>query len=459
MTRGVSPEPPSLDKGGPGGIGRYLGRSAVLGLSFVILVQFAAAQGTAAADTLVTARSAVDRIELEQGGFATVAMVLTNHGPLTWASEPPHPVHVSWHLRAGDGRMLVYDNPRTLFPQSVAPGQTVTLRVRIGADRFPGPGDYRVEFDLVQEGKAWFADQGAPTLTLPVQVRPPARTVLEDAALAQPLTSALQVADFPELGQLWRLIENTLVYTHQEFRVGERRYQGLVAGGGYPQLWARDSATAMHGSRWFHAGPALRDWIDLLLTRQQPDGSIPDWVNVRGETDKNTVETDQEASLVIGAGHYLRITGDTAWLRGLINGESRWRRLHQALDDVWRQRRDPASGLITGAHTIDWGDVELGDCTQEAIYAGPGSHWTVDLYDQAMLVLAARALVQGAVAVGEAGMAALWRQRAEWIVARTRAQLWQPERGYFRMHRHLGPLRHDFDEDALFPMGGECSGD
>ncbi len=259
-----------------------------------------------------------------------------------------------------------------------------------------------------------------------------------------------------EFSALWRLIQNTLAYTHQEFAIGERRYQGFVAGGGYPQLWARDSATALHGSRWFYPQPALRDWIELLLTHQNPDGSIPDWVNARNQTDKNTVETDQETSLVIGASHYQRLTGDAAWLTTPINGEPLLSRLHRALDYVWQQRRDPASGLLTGAHTIDWGDVELGECTQDAIYAGPGSLWTVDLYDQAMLVLAARPLADLHEAVGDDQAAQTWRQRADTLVAQTRTQLWQPERGYFRMHRHLSSHDHPFDEDALFPMGGNA---
>lgn len=298
-----------------------------LGIGFVQL-QLETAEAPAASatppvepDYAATITATTDRLELEQGGFATVTVTLTNRGSLTWASEPPHPVNFSWHLLDSDGKPLTHDNPRTGFPQPVAPGQTATLTLKIGADRFPGPGDYRLEFDLVQEGQTWFAAKGSPTLTIPVTVTPLKKASLNDAQLAQPAISALEVTDTPEFGQLWRLIQNTLAYTHQEFSIGERRYQGFVAGGGYPQLWARDSATALHGSRWFYPQPALRDSIELLLTHQQPDGSIPDWVNARNQTDKNTVETDQETSLVIGAEQYLRMTGDAAWQATLINGQ------------------------------------------------------------------------------------------------------------------------------------------
>ena len=396
------------------------------------------------------------QIIIEQGGFATITLTLANRGTLTWASDLPNPVNFSYHLLDGDGQMLAHDNPRTTFPQPVAPGQTATLTLKIGADRFPGPGQYRLGFDLVHEGQTWFANKGSPTLTLPITVTPLKKVVLDEAQLVNPGISALEVADAPEFGQLWRLIQNTLAYTHQEFTIGERRYQGFVAGGGYPQLWARDSATALHGGRWFFPQSALRDWIELLLTHQNPDGNIPDWVNARNQTDKNTVETDQETSLVIGAGHYRQITGDVAWLTTPINGQPLLSRLDRALEYVWRHRRDAASGLLIGAHTIDWGDVELGECTQDAIYAGPGSLWTVDLYDQAMFVLAARWLVDLHQSVGQAQTAQTWRQRADTVTEQTRAQFWQPERGYFRMHRHLSPHDHPLDEDALFPMGGNA---
>lgn len=434
-----------------------------LGIGFVTL-QIGTAEAPVAASSLpatgpvyaASLTAAIDRLEIEQGNAVVIPLTLVNKGSLAWSSDPPNPVHFSWHLLDGDGKTLVFDNPRTAFPQPVNSGQDTTLSVSLGADQFPGLGQYRLEFDLVHEGQTWFAEKGSPVLTLPVTIVPIKTIALDDAQLGNPEISALKVAAAPEMAQLWRLIQNTLTHSHQEFTVGEHRYQGFVAGGGYPQLWARDSATAVHGSRWFFPQPALRDWVELLLTHQNPDGSIPDWVNARDQMDKNTVETDQETSLVIGAGHYGQITGDLAWLANPVSGEPLLSRLNRALDYVWQQRRDPASGLLTGAHTIDWGDVELGECTQEAIYSGPSSLWTIDLYDQAMFVLATRRLADLQQAAGQTEAAQTWRQRADQVAEQTRSRFWQPERGYFRMHRHLSAHDHPFDEDALFPMGGNA---
>src|SRR5581483_2651237 len=124
--------------------------------------------------------SSTTRMELERGAFSTVDVALRNRGRRTWDGRAPDPVRLSYHVRDEHGAMLVRDNPRTDLPKPIAPGGTATLRVKIGADRFPAPGEYRLEFDLVREGRTWFADQGSPTLTIPVTVTPVKSVVLDD---------------------------------------------------------------------------------------------------------------------------------------------------------------------------------------------------------------------------------------------------------------------------------------
>ena len=36
------------------------------------------------------------------------------------------------------------------------------------------------------------------------------------------------------------------------------------------------------------------------------------------------------------------------------------------------------------------------------------------------------------------------------------ADLWQEDKGFYRVHVHLDPLPHDFDEDDMFAMGGNA---
>ena len=107
----------------------------------------------------------------------------------------------------------------------------------------------------------------------------------------------------------------------------------------------------------------LSSWIDEHLAHQRADGSLNDWV-AAGEVsrfkadapeavqvfgaagivisaDRNTSESDQEASAVIAAGEVFRITGDRAWLTRGIVGRRLVDRLDAALEFVRARRFDP----------------------------------------------------------------------------------------------------------------------
>jgi len=71
-----------------------------------------------------------------------------------WPASPPTPS--AWGARADLHRVL-------------QPGQAVTLGLTVEAPATPG--DYRLQFDLVQEMAAFFNDKGASPLFVPVQVR------------------------------------------------------------------------------------------------------------------------------------------------------------------------------------------------------------------------------------------------------------------------------------------------
>jgi hypothetical protein len=88
----------------------------------------------------------------------TVSVTLTNNGSLTWQ---PGAVNLSYHLYAASGNVYVWDGLRTALPAAVAPGATVTVSAII---RVPNTAaQYRVAFDLVREGVAWFSTQNVPT--------------------------------------------------------------------------------------------------------------------------------------------------------------------------------------------------------------------------------------------------------------------------------------------------------
>ncbi|HYC36883.1 MAG TPA: hypothetical protein VEC19_10705 [Usitatibacter sp.] len=91
---------------------------------------------------------------------------------VTVGNDSPHPwpvarapgggggIALTWHLLDERGAPLVFDNARFFLPRDLQPGESVDVPVGI---RVPlRPGLYFIEFDLVHEGHAWFADHGSP---------------------------------------------------------------------------------------------------------------------------------------------------------------------------------------------------------------------------------------------------------------------------------------------------------
>jgi hypothetical protein len=259
----------------------------------------------------------------------------------------------------------------------------------------------------------------------------------------------------PEYKELFNLIRVTLTHNQVAFQGKTGLISGFAAGSAYPQIWLRDANTIIPASRYFYEIPNLRSWLIEHLAAQKDDGSLEDWLDSRGKTDKNTTETDQETSAVQAAGQISRILGDV-WLDEKTNGEAVLSRLEKAMFYVLDHRFDLQHGLITGAHTADWGDVDIEHADQSAIYADERTHWTCDIYDQSMFYEAAKSLAGMFDGRGLEEKARLWEEKAGDIQRNADRWLWQEDKGFYRVHIHLDSLRHDFDEDDMFAMGGNA---
>jgi hypothetical protein len=252
------------------------------------------------------------------------------------------------------------------------------------------------------------------------------------------------------------LIKATLSHNKVTFQGKTGEVSGFAAGSGYPQIWLRDAATILPASRLFYDAPYLSSWLIEHLAFQKPDGGLEDWIDGRGRSDKNTTETDQETSAVRAASDIVRVLGPE-WLRRAVAGTIVLERLDKALQWVVEQRFDREHGLVKGAHTADWGDVDMNLPDQRAIYVDAGTHWTCDIYDQAQFYGAALALAGMLEAAGGSPERAIaWRERAAEVKKNADRWLWQEDRGYYRVHVHLDGLSHGFDEDGMFPMGGNA---
>ena len=103
-----------------------------------------------------------------------ITLDVRNRGSLTWDSAADgDPVFLSWHILSEDGGMIRFENPRVPFPRPVLPGDLISVAVHISPalEGIPA-GRYILEFDLVHENVAWFANRGSTTFRVPVEVLP-----------------------------------------------------------------------------------------------------------------------------------------------------------------------------------------------------------------------------------------------------------------------------------------------
>ena len=102
-------------------------------------------------------------ITAQAGADAIVPLDVMNTGRIGWDSAATPPIYFSYHWLAPTGDHIVtFEGVRTPFERPVGPGETVAIRARVRAPR--DAGDYRISWDLVQEGRLWFTTEpGAVT--------------------------------------------------------------------------------------------------------------------------------------------------------------------------------------------------------------------------------------------------------------------------------------------------------
>ncbi|MGH2378988.1 MAG: N-acetylmuramoyl-L-alanine amidase, partial [Candidatus Limnocylindria bacterium] len=100
-----------------------------------------------------------------------VPVTITNTGLGTFPVTSAYPVALGYHWYDDAGRTVVWEGLRTKLPADLAAGKSVTLDAQVQAP--PEGGDYRLRFDLVQEGVGWFSGQGVPMDSTLVSVAGP----------------------------------------------------------------------------------------------------------------------------------------------------------------------------------------------------------------------------------------------------------------------------------------------
>ncbi|NBJ83235.1 hypothetical protein D5274_16325 [bacterium 1XD42-94] len=404
-------------------------------------------------------RSEIQHIESSSRDIIRLPIILENSGTVPLYHCGQMETRLSYHLKTASGEILQYDGKRTALATTISGGESYESIVILDDELLYTPGEYLLSIDLVIEGIAWYGNMGMKTLEIPLTVQPLKPRPFSDSLSPNENPVSVLRDSSEALNVTWRLIQQTLNNTASVLVTEENGtpFFGFCAGNQYPQFWVRDDNTTLPASRFFQDKKYLNSWIELHLRYQGADGNIRDWVQNGGSSDKNTVESDQETSLVQAACRYYMWSGDDQWLCKEIEGVSILSRLEAALTYLLENRRDSETGLIVGAHTIDWGDVEIGDETQNAIYMDDDSVRTIDIYDQSMFVLAADGLSKLMEKTGDINKAVYWKSIAEEISQKARQTLWLPEQGYFKICMHLSEYEHSFNEDELFGMGGNIT--
>jgi hypothetical protein len=244
--------------------------------------------------------------------------------------------------------------------------------------------------------------------------------------------------------------------------------KGFYAGSGYQMVWSRDLNTFIELSIEEYDRDVLRENLLMFFHFQQENGEMLDgYVRKEGftwgdphpyESDtapghigfKNTVESDQETSLIQAIYKYIKQTGDSDILNETVAGKTVSTRLKESVDFLLNERYSEQYGLITGATTFDWGDVQV---EGGAIVDVDGlTHWSIDVYDNAMLAIAAQNMAD----LSTGGDKEYWEEMNHELKNNIRRYLWDEDNSKFIPHIYIdgSPFPDDFNENKIHYHGG-----
>jgi glycogen debranching enzyme len=244
---------------------------------------------------------------------------------------------------------------------------------------------------------------------------------------------------------------------------------GFSAGTSYGEIWIRDFNTFIDGSLRVHDKKIVKEKLLLFFKIQGADGNVPDGA-VKSEqanvgykyiyselapgwaAHKNTVETDQESSLIQAVKKYVDATGDKTILKESIGGQTVLARMDAALQYVLKSRWSEKYGLVIGATTVDWGDMQAQ--TGWGVAINDQTKWAIDIYDNAMFLMAINDFIS--LMPDDYHSAINWKKTAKQLEKNIRKHLWDTKAQKYIPHLYLNgsPFASDFNERAILYTGG-----
>ncbi len=244
---------------------------------------------------------------------------------------------------------------------------------------------------------------------------------------------------------------------------------GFNAGDGYGEVWIRDYNTFIELSAEVFDSKELEENLLVFFRLQGEDGNIIDGFIPREKAidteagykficndlepnycgHKNTVETDHETSLVQAVYKYIKKTGHTDFLNTPVGNLTVAERMEKAMGFLMNHRWSDKFGLIYGATTADWGDVQHSH--PWGVYITEDTHYCVDIYDNAMLIIALDNMME---LIPETR--SKWKKTRNRIAKNTMDVLWDKKNQKFIPHVYLekSPYPDDFNENEIYYHGG-----
>ena len=244
---------------------------------------------------------------------------------------------------------------------------------------------------------------------------------------------------------------------------------GFNAGDGYGEVWIRDYNTFIELSAEVFDSKELEENLLVFFKLQGQDGSIIDGfipkekaVEVEGGYDyiytdlepnyaghKNTVETDHESSLVQAVYKYIKRTGNKDFLNKLVGNKTVAERMEMSMQFLLNKRWADKYGLIYGATTADWGDVQHEH--PWGVYITDETKFCIDIYDNAMMLIALDNMMELIPKTKKK-----WKQIRDDLARNTMTVLWDEKNQKFIPHVYLdgSPYPEDFDENKIYYHGG-----
>lgn len=241
---------------------------------------------------------------------------------------------------------------------------------------------------------------------------------------------------------------------------------GFNAGDGYGEVWIRDYNTFITLAADVYPDSVLRENLIVFFALQGDDGNIIDGfipvakagggyqytyspLEPRYAGHKNTVETDQESSLVQAVFKYIEATGDSSILSMVVGDKTVAQRLGWSLQYLMENRFDKKYGLLFGATTADWGDVQPEH--DWGVFLTDKTHYAIDIYDNAMFLIALDNYLEMVP-----GQQTYWKPIRDAVATNAIRHLWDSSRNQFKPHLYLNgsPFPDHFNEDSIFYHGG-----